>query len=57
MKKRLWVIRGILEHGFEQADLENAAEEYELLGITPDGYLCASLYRFDRLPEDLLLAI
>ena len=58
MKHRAWVIKGMLDRGFKQSDLEQIVNQYERIGMEPSpNYLCAQLYKFGTKPDDLCRAL
>ena len=43
-ERRLWVIKGVLDHGFNKAVLETIACKYKRIDCAPNGYDYPELY-------------
>ena len=43
-QRRLWIVQGVLEHGFEKSILERLAEKYANIKCVPEGYHYPELY-------------
>ena len=42
---RLWVIKGVIEHGHNQKKLQAIVTKHEMLGLVPIGYYYPELYQ------------
>ena len=44
LKRRLWVIHGVLDQGIEEEKLNTIVKLHEKIGTVPDGYMQPQLY-------------
>ena len=49
----MWVLRGALDHKISLKRLFTVMGYYEKIGLVPEGYMQAELYRHDKPPEHM----